>query len=143
MKKSTKKKIMATIISVAFLASIVTTAISFIFPTENQNQVWAARVSVLIFNELQTMPAGLGISNETIGSIYTLDYDNIIYKNTSDDIRLRDVFALWGEQFNSTCVMNYCNDGNHSMIVYVNRVPNTDYELYSIRNQDDIIIDYR
>jgi len=143
MRKSTKKKIMAMVISVAFTASIATTAISFMFPTQDQNQVWAARVSVVIFNELQTMPAGLGIENNTTGKIYTLNYDNIIYKNTSDDIRLRDVFEMWGEQFNSTCIMNYCNNENNLMIMYVNRAVNTDYELYVIKNQDDIIIDYR
>ena len=134
---------MATIISVAFLASIATTAISFMFPTQNQNQVWAARVSVVIFNELQTIPAGLGIEDNTTGKIYTLDYDNIIYKNTDENIRLKDVFELWGEQFNSTCIMDYCNNGNNSMIMYVNRAVNTDYDLYVIQNQDDIIIDYR
>jgi hypothetical protein len=143
MKKSAKKKIMAAVISIAFLASIATTAITFMIPTNNQQETWVARVSVLIFNELQTIPAGLGIGNNTTGKIYTLNYDNIIYKNTNETVRLSDVFELWGEQFNSTCIMNYCNNGNNSMVMYVNRVVNTDYELYVIKNQDDIIIDYR
>ena len=136
MRTKTKKKIMAAVISFAFLASILTTAISFMVPTQNSNDVWRAMVSVVIFNELQTIPAGLGIENNVTGDIYTLNSDNIIYKNTDRDITLKDVFNLWGEQFNSTCIMNYCNNGNNSMVMFVNGVANTDYELYKIKNMD-------
>jgi hypothetical protein len=145
MRKSTKKKIMAIAISLAFTASIATTAISFIFPNENQNnQSWAARLSIVIFGQLQTIPAGVGITNnQTADKLYTLNNNNIIYKNSTGDVTLKDFFDVWGENFNSTCILDYCDNGNNSMIMYVNGVANTDYELYVIQNQDDIIIDYR
>ena len=144
MRKSTKKKIMAAIISIAFLASIATTAISFIFPNENQgNQNWIARVTVLIFGEVHNIPAGLGVTDDSLAKVYTLDSNNIIYKNTTGSVTINDLFKEWGQNFNSTCILDYCNNGNNSMIMYVNGVQNFDYELYSINNQDDIIIDYR
>lgn len=143
MKKSTQKKIISIFIIFAFLGSSLTYAIISAFPTESQSETWVARVSVVIFGELRTIPAGLGIENNETGRIYTLNYDNIIYKSTQDEVRLGEVFDLWGENFNSTCIMDYCNSGNNSMVMYVNGVRNTDYELYLIQNQDNIIIDYR
>ena len=145
MKKSTKKKIMAIFIALAFTASIATTAITFILPSQNnqQSDTWAARISVVIFGEVHYIPAGLGITDNVAGPIYTLDSSNIIYKNTTGDVSLKEVFEQWGENFNSTCIMDYCNTNTSSMMMYVNGVANTDYELYTIQNQDDIIIDYR
>jgi hypothetical protein len=143
MRKSTKKKIMSISIAVAFLASILTTALSFVIPTENQQGIWAARISILVFNELQPIPAGIGITDDTRDKIFTLNNDGIIYKSTDDDITLKDFFGIWGETFNSTCILEYCNNENHSMVMYVNNVRNTDYQYYVIQNMDDIIIDYR
>ena len=134
---------MGIIISLAFLASIITGAISFVLPSNNQQEVWAARLSIVIFNELQTIPAEVGVVNETREKLFTINYDNIIYKVTDEDATLKEFFGIWGETFNSTCILNYCNNANHSMVMYVNSVTNTDYELYTIQNRDEIIIDYR
>jgi hypothetical protein len=143
MRKSTKKKIMSISIAVAFLASIITTALSFVIPTENQQDVWVARISIVIFNELQYIPAEVGVMNETREKLFTLNSDNIIYKVTDENVNLKDFFDIWGETFNSTCILDYCNNENHSMVMYVNNVLNTDYQYYVIQNMDDIIIDYR
>jgi hypothetical protein len=143
MRKSTKKKIMGITISLAFLASIITGAISFVLPSENQQEVWVARLSIVVFNELQYIPAEVGVTNETREKLFTLNTDNLIYKVTDEDVTLKDFFDIWGETFNSTCILDYCNNENHSMVMYVNRARNTDYELYKINNRDEIIIDYR
>ena len=143
MRKSTKKKIMSIFIIVAFLASILTTALSFIIPSENQQDVWVARLSIVVFNELQYIPAEVGITNETREKLFTLNTDNIIYKVTDEDASLKDFFDIWGETFNSTCILDYCNNGNYSMKMYVNGAENRDYQYYIIKNMDEIIIDYR
>ena len=144
MKKSTKKKMMGIIISVAFLGSIFTAAVSFILPPENQEgEVWAARLSIVIFNELQQIPAEIGVTNKTREKLFTLDYDNIIYKNTNEDVSLGEFFEIWNETFNSNCILDYCSNENQSMRMYVNNVENFDYEFYVIKNRDEIIIDYR
>ena len=143
MRKSTKKKLMSIFIAVAFLASILTTALTFVIPTENQQGTWAARLSIVIYNELQYIPADVGVADGTRQKLFTLNADNIIYKSTDEDVNLKDFFDIWGETFNSTCILEYCNNANHSMKMYVNNVENTNYQYYVIKNLDNIIIDYR
>jgi hypothetical protein len=152
MKKSTKKKIMAVIISLAFLGSIIAGSISLIIPSGRQQGVWAAKLEIVVFNELQEIPAEVGVNNETREKLFTLDYDNIIYKTVDEDATLKEFFDIWGKTFNSTCILDYCNNENHSMKMYVcsnclqtqgNFVENKDYELYKINNMDIIRIDYR
>ena len=106
--------------------------------------MWAAGISVVIFGSQQYIPSGIGINDDnTYDKIYTLSNDNIIYKSTEDSVMVKDFFEVWGENFNSTCVMDYCNNNESSMVMYVNGVMNTNYELYTIQNRDVIIIDYR
>ena len=143
MKKSTQKKIISVFIIFAFLGSSLTYAIIYAFPVENQQGTWVARVSILIFGELQQIPAGVGITDDTRQKVYTLDYDNLIYKDTDEQVTLGDFFDIWDQNFNSTCILDYCNNENSSMVMYVNGAINTQYELYKIQNQDSIIIDYR
>jgi hypothetical protein len=152
MRKSTKKKIMAIFISFAFLGSIIAGSLSFILPSNNQQEVWAARLEIVVFNELQEIPAEVGVNNETREKLFTLNYDNIIYKVVDEDATLKEFFQIWGETFNSTCILDYCNTENHTMKMYVcsnclqsytNFVENRDYELYKINNMDIIRIDYR
>ncbi|MFH0929026.1 MAG: hypothetical protein V1818_01565 [Candidatus Aenigmatarchaeota archaeon] len=152
MKKSTKKKIISIFIISAFLFSSFAYALSFAFPTQKQSDVWAFGLNIYIDNNLQQIPAGVGIVNNATDILFTTDYDSIIYKNTDDDVRLKDFFGIWGETFNSTCIFDYCNNGNHSMKMYVcsnclisytSFVENKDYELYKINNMDVVRIDYR
>jgi len=143
MKKSTKKRIITIFILFAFLGSSLTYALISAFPTQQQEEVLAFRLSIVIFNELQHIPAGVGVTNETREKLFTMDLNNIIYKDTDEDVNLGEFFEIWGETFNSTCILDYCNNGNHSMRMYVNNMENFDYELYVIKNMDDIIVDYR
>jgi len=143
MKKSTKKQIITIFILLIFFGSSLAFAFISAFPTQQQGEIWAARLSIVIFNELQTIPAGVGVIGETKEKLFTQNFDNIIYKNIDEDATLREFFEIWGETFNSTCVLDYCNNGNHSMRMYVNNVENFDYEFYIIKNNDDILIDYR
>ena len=154
MRKSTKKKLMGIIIALAFLGSIITGAISFVLPANNQPEVFAVGLEIVIFNELQPIPAEIGISNDTTEKLYTLNSDNIIYKSTDEAATLGDFFNIWGETFNSTCIFDYCNSNetNSSMKMYVcsnclqaqgNFVENKDYQYYTLNNMDVIRIDYR
>lgn len=152
MRKSTKKKMMGIFISFAFLASIITGAISFVLPSDNQQEVWAARLEIVVFNELQEIPAEVGVLNETRDKLFTLNYDNIIYKVSDEEAVLGEFFEIWGETFNSTCILDYCNSENHTMKMYVcsncletytSFTENKDYEFYRINNMDIVRIDYR
>jgi len=126
-----------------FLGSSLTFAIISAFPNEQNITGWRARVVIVIFQELYPIPADMGVTNETKAKVYTISTDGIISKSVAEDVTLKDFFEVWGQTFNSTCILDYCNTNTSSMVMYVNGKENTDYELYTIKNNDVIIIDYR
>jgi len=148
-KRATKNRIITIIILLVFLASSLTYAIMSAFPTENGVQSnWRARLVIIVFGESVEIPASTGVTNETIRSkLFTLSNDGIIYKQGSEDVTLGDFFKIWDKTFNSTCILEYCNNANSSMRMYIytedKQVENFEYENYLIKNNDIIIIDYR
>lgn len=138
MKKTTQKQIFSLFLIVAFVGSTITFAILNTTNTQEEEDIWVVRVSVVIFGDLQTIPEDLKGEK-----IFTIAADNLIYKNVEGNVMLREVFDMWGENFNQTCIMNYCNIANNSMRMYVNDKENFDYDLYTIKKQDNIVIDYR
>jgi len=139
MKKARKQQVITIFLLIIFLGSTFA-----IFESGGQQQVaWKAKLEIFIFGELQQIPADVGINGETKSKLYTLRADNIIYKEGTEDVRLKDFFEIWGENFNSTCIFDYCDNANNSMRMYVNDKENTDYELYVMKNNDVITIDYR
>lgn len=148
MKKSTKKQILTLIILFVFSGSVVTYALISAVPSENQVQTnWAARLIITIFNEQYTIPANIGVTNETRTKLFTINSDGIIYKTGTEDATLGDFFKEWDQNFNSTCIIDYCNNQNNTMMMFLRSgdswVANTEYENYVIKNQDIIWIDYR
>ncbi len=144
MKKSTKKQIFAIFIIIAFLGSGLIGAVLYTSPSQNQVQAeWAAVLGIVIFNELQPIPAGVGITNETRAKLFTLNSDGVIFKTGEESATLGEFFEIWNENFNSSCILEYCNNENHSIRMYVNNIENFQYELYTIKNRDRILIDYR
>lgn len=127
-----------------FLGSSLTFAIISAFPSEQNITKWAARIVIVIFGELYPIPADVGIiNNETKAKVFTLNSEGIISKSVNEDVTLKDFFEVWNQTFNSTCILDYCNNANNSMRMYVNGKENLDYELYVIKNNDIVVIDYR
>jgi len=144
MKKSTKKQLITAFILIMFLGSGFIGALLYAFPSTTNTTGWYAGLFIVIHEQVQQIPAGVGvISDETREKLYTLDYNNIIFKDTDEDATLGEFFDIWNETFNSNCILDYCNNENHSMRMYVNDIENFEYEFYVIKNRDTIIIDYR
>lgn len=148
MRDSTKKQIITIIILVAMLGSSITYAIISAVPSQNETQLnWGARLIIVIFGGQYTIPADIGVTNETRTKLFTLNSDGMIYKTGTEDATLGDFFKIWGENFNSTCILDYCNNENSSMMMYVfqngNWIQNSEYENYVIKNGDSIMVDYR
>jgi hypothetical protein len=141
MKKATKQQILTIVLLLIFIGSSFTYAITILF--EPQNVEWSASLYIVIFNEPVEIPSEIGVTGESKAKLYTLQADNKIYKNTQEDVKLGEFFEIWGKTFNRTCILDYCNVGNNSMKMYVNNQENSDYELYTIKNNDVIKIDYR
>jgi hypothetical protein len=147
-KKSTKKQVLTLLLIVAFLGSSIAFALISAFPSQNQPQTnWSAQLVITIFGNQYTIPADIGVTNETRTNLFTINSDGIIYKTGTEDSTLGDFFKTWGKNFNSTCILDYCNNQNNSMKMYLhsgnNWVANSEYENYVIKNGDIIWIDYR
>jgi hypothetical protein len=146
-KKATKNRIITIFIILMFVGSSLTFAIISAFPTGNTNEIWNARIIIIINEEPYSIPSDIGIvDNETKGKIFTGNTDGTIYKTVSGDVTLKDFFDTWGKTFNNTCILDYCNTNTSSVKMYLwqNKwVENYDYELYNIKNGDNILIDYR
>ncbi len=144
MKRSTKKQIISVFVLIVFSGSVVTYAITAVIPSQEQVQPdWKAGLAITIFNSLQPIPPGIGVENETYAKLFTLSSDGLILKSVEESVSLGEFFEIWGENFNSTCIFDYCNNENNSMEMFVNGIRNSDFELYSIKNNDFIQIDYR
>lgn len=151
MKRSTKNRIITIFIILIFLGSTAAFSILSTFQTGNQNSAnWAAKIIIVINGDQYSIPSDIGIAgNETKGKVFTGNINGTIYKTVSENVRLKDFFDTWGKTFNSTCVLDYCNTNTSSMKMYVwdysnsKWVENYDYELYTINNNNVIMIDYR
>lgn len=144
MKKETKNRIITIFMLLMFLGSSLTYAIISAIPNEQNNTAeWKARIIIYINGETYPIPVDIGGDNETTSKIFTGNTNGIIYKRVSDDVTLKDFFDAWGQNFNSTCILEYCNTNTSSMAMFVNRKESSDFELYTIKNNDVIEIDYR
>jgi len=143
MKRETKTRIITIFILLMFLGSSMTYAIISAFPSENTVSGWRAQLFIVIFGEQYPIPADIGYTNESQAKVYTTSTDGILYKSISESVTLKDFFDVWGKNFNSTCILDYCNTNTSSMVMFVNGKGNFDYEYYIIQNNDIIVIDYR
>jgi hypothetical protein len=105
---------------------------------------------IVINGDQYPIPSDVGIvGNETTGKVFTGNTNGVIYKTVSGDVTLKDFFDTWDQTFNNTCIMSYCNTNTSSVKIYVWQASgskwaaNNDYELYTIQNLDNILIDYR
>lgn len=147
MKKRTKQ-ILTIIILLIFLGSGFTGIILSIVPGGGGPTSWRALLLIIIYGEQIEIPAKIGFVDDTPSEgFYTLDNSSLIFKGTSEDLPLGDFFVIWGKTFNSTCIFEHCNNGNHSMRMYIirgnDKVENFEYEDYIVKDRDVILIDYR
>ena len=126
-----------------FLGSSITYAIISALPQQNTVSGWMAQLVIVIYGEQYPIPADIGYTNESQAKVYTTSTDGILYKSVNGDVTLKDFFDTWGKNFNSTCILDYCDTNTSSMVMFVNGKLNSDYEYYIIQNRDVIVIDYR
>ena len=137
MKKENRRRVIVLFILFVFMGSSISYAVLFFVPTE-ENVKWMARLNIYIDGQLQFIPEGVG----TGGSLYTMAADNILYKEGPKNLTLGDFFNVWSQIFNSTCILEYCTDSSHNLVMRVNRAKNYEFDRYVIQNNDLIEIDY-
>jgi hypothetical protein len=146
-KKATKNRLITIFILLIFLGSSLAYAFISAFPTGSSSDQWQARIIITINEDQYPIPSDIGIvGNETKGKIFTGNTNGIIYKTVNGYVTLKDFFDTWGQTFNSTCVLDYCNTNTSSVKMYTwngKWVTNSAFEFYVIKSGDNILIDYR
>lgn len=104
------------------------------------------KIDIYIKGQLQTIPADVGL-RPIEHPIHTHDADNIIHLEfsgltTLNNTRLQEFFKIWGKQFNSNCIFDYCNGPSGTLRMLVNGQPNNDFEKYPMKDEDQIEIHY-
>ncbi len=101
-------------------------------------------LSIVIDGVNQTIPAGIGITPSGNRLIHTHDESGTIHVESPWPARfyLKDFFYVWGERFDSSCIMDHCVDANHTLSVYVNGTRSALYGDVPLEDGEQISIVY-
>lgn len=101
-------------------------------------------LNVNILGTPQTIPDNVGRSDTVLRPIHTHDSTGRLHVESPcvRDYTLADFFSIWGQEFNSTCIMGYCNGGNHSVSMTVDGLPSGAFEKLVLKDGDNIVIAY-
>ena len=108
---------------------------------------WHPELTIIINGQQQIIPTNLGITPSFHYPVHTHDTTGVLhYENnnpTPENMPLRYFFEqVWRKPFNSTCILNYCNDGSRTVKMTVNGKENFDFENYIPKDKDDIRIEF-
>ena len=132
----------------------------------NQNDIisrsgihWHPELKIVINGEKITIPANIGIGMQYAGyprfdpmmgmtDMHTHDDSGTLHWEvmkgpvTKDDVRIGSFFAIWGKEFDSSCIFENCNGSAGSVKMFVNGEPNTEFQNYLVKDGDKIEIRY-
>ncbi len=110
---------------------------------------WHPKLTIIIKGLKQELPAniGLGAVHQKIHTHDTDAKDGVVHIEaqgvvTNDDTKLGNFFKLWGEDFNSTTILDKKNGQDGTVKMLVNGKENTDFENYMMKEGDNIEIRY-
>jgi hypothetical protein len=117
---------------------------------------WHPHLRIVIDGEDIVIPGGIGIvigkvmdtniSRMGMSPMHTHSDDGVIHMEqvnpTNRTLKLGYFFEVWGENFNSTCILGYCNSANKIVKMFVNGKRNYEFADYFPQDKDDIIIRY-
>ncbi len=120
---------------------------------------WHPKLKIIINNEEQTIPVGIGInvgrsmdfeiSGMRMSPMHTHEGDGTIHLENNrpwqkpETLTLGYFFQTWGKNFNSSCIFEYCNNENDTLTMTVNGNPNNEFENYMMNDRDEIVIEYK
>lgn len=120
---------------------------------------WHPHLRIIIKGEEQFIPPNIGISignnmdNQISGMrmspTHTHESDGTIHLENNkpwlkpETLTLGYFFKVWGKNFNSSCIFEYCGNENRSLTMTINGEPNFEFEKYLMQDKDEIIIEYK
>ena len=107
---------------------------------------WHSKLSIIIKAKKEGIPANVGLGAIHL-PLHTHENDDIIHMEFNgivreNDIRLKKFFKIWGREFNSNCIFEFCNGEEGMVKMLVNDKESGDYENYIMRDGDKIEIKY-
>lgn len=120
---------------------------------------WHPKLKILIKGEEQLIPPGVGInvgnnidyeiSGMRMSPTHTHESDGTIHLENNkpwlkpETLTLGYFFKVWGKNFNSSCIFEYCNGLDGTITMTVNGQPNNEFGSYIMHDRDDIVIKYK
>ena len=109
---------------------------------------WHPKLEILIKGQKYQVPMNLGATGSVHFDVHThtetdgtLHYE--VSNPTAENMPLRYFFdKVWRKQFNSTCILEYCNNGSEAVRMFVNGNENFDFENYIPKDNDRIRIEF-
>lgn len=107
---------------------------------------WHTSLSVTINGEQREIPGNIGVGG-VHKDIHTHKVNDVLHVEMNrsvreDDIRIKNFFDIWGEQFTSECILDVCNGEDGVVKMLVNGEENLEFENYLMREGDRIEIVY-
>ncbi|MBI2451894.1 C2H2-type zinc finger protein [Candidatus Pacearchaeota archaeon] len=100
-------------------------------------------LKIIINGVEQQIPENIGILPGIMRPIHTHDSNGEIHTEgpCRRDFTLENFFKIWGKEFNSQCIFEYCIDKGQ-LTMTVNGLPNTEYENLVLKDKQEIIIEF-
>ncbi|MBI2654368.1 hypothetical protein HYX02_06190 [Candidatus Woesearchaeota archaeon] len=124
-----------------------------------QHVHWHPKLKIIIKGEEQFIPPNIGISignnidNQISGMrmspTHTHESDGTIHLENNrpwekpETLTLGYFFKVWGKNFDSSCIFEYCNGANGKLTMVVNGKENFEFDKYMMHDKDEIIIEYK
>lgn len=120
---------------------------------------WHPKLKIIIKGEEQLIPVGIGInagnnidnqiSGMRMSPAHTHESDGTIHLENNkpwqkpETLTLGYFFKVWGRDFNSSCIFEYCNGENGKVMMTVNGQSNYEFDKYMMHDKDEIVIEYK
>jgi hypothetical protein len=101
-------------------------------------------VRIKIDGQPTAIPANIGIDPTCMKAVHTHDDTGTVHLEYPEkhDFTLGDFFAVWGQNFSKTQILDKNVDDTHTLTVTVDGQPNEDYEKLILNDKQQIEINY-
>jgi hypothetical protein len=120
---------------------------------------WHALLKIYLNEDPQFIPANIGtgniglvidtgLSGANASPMHTHDASGVIHienqcpEKNPETAKLGYFFKVWEKPFNSTCILDKCNDGTRFVQMKVNGIENSEFDRYAVGDEDEIVITY-
>lgn len=101
-------------------------------------------LSIIENGQPVTIPANIGIDPTCMKAVHTHDATGTIHLEYPElhDFTLGDFFAVWGQNFSKTQLLDKTLDDQYTLTMTVDGQPNEDFEQLVLKDKQQIVINY-